>query len=202
MVLNNGPELADLLLGCFARELVAVPVNPRTHRAVQRQTLEHADPSLVYWQEGDLSQLFQRSLFVAMERDHGSLMASHYFARKDFSGDPSRWWSFRPPEYNDLVHLDCYHQIAGFLISIEMAMEAARRAIHPERWLTVNYEKWLEDPRAVYQAIASKLASQGHALPPYRGPARFAAKSVRSLDDATRDALLHAYEEQRGVEPV
>ena len=50
--LENGERLARLLLACFDRALVAVPLDPRMDAATARSVLAHADPAVVLTADG------------------------------------------------------------------------------------------------------------------------------------------------------
>jgi len=129
-----------------------------------------------------LHEIFPRCLFVFTQR-HGAYNTQSFLeARMKYYGDINAWFSVRPPGYEPLLEQDPYTQVAG---QIHLTNQSIRRELAdlPEaNSLAVEYERFCEDPAAVYGQIVAKLAELGHPSDhPYHGPERFEATNRRRL---------------------
>lgn len=148
------------------------------------------------WNLTELDRLFNKALFIYIRRSPETLMQSIYLARERFRGDASQWWSFKPPEYSQLMQQDTAHQIAGLVISIENAMAKARNQIAPERWIDIDYEEFCANPAALYESIHSKMAAQGYtanAPLPSASTDAFKVTSKINIDKTMHQNLMDTY---------
>jgi hypothetical protein len=133
-------------------------------------------------------------LWVHMTREPIYVMQSLLLAREQYCGNRSTWFSAKPREFNQLKDLDTYHQIAGQVYFTDQAIQDALASLPSNRWLTVEYESFCEDPGATYRALKEKYAALGSALPPApKSMVSFEARNDLRLPGHEIDALVCAY---------
>lgn len=122
-----------------------------------------------------LNSVFERALFISIQRDLTNNVASVLDARKRQLGSESAWYSFKIPEHEELVHLDPIRQAAGQVISINRAVAAGMSKLPEARRLCIEYEEFCRAPARIFDAIISRLE-----LPQqdYAGPAQFQENRV------------------------
>ena len=134
------------------------------------------------------------SIFVHVTRDPLLNSQSLLEARREFHGDTSAWYSFRPAQYAALRDLPPAEQVAGQIHVTETAIRDGLASIAPERQLTVAYEDLCADPRTVYGRLQEIMTAQGWALPAaYQGPASFPVSCEWRLDSDETAALEQAW---------
>jgi hypothetical protein len=157
---------------------------------------------IMNWHVPLLDQLFDKVLFLNLERDAYFNAQSLYFARERFFGDLSRWYSFKPPEYEFLRHESVERQLAGQVVFTRSALRKGLAGVAEERKLTICYEDFCTDPAAVYSQIRERLAAQGHDLPAdYAGESGFDGTNAVKLAPGQENAIrrgLEDYEKQAG----
>jgi hypothetical protein len=141
-----------------------------------------------------LASLLPQALFVYIRRHPFYTIQSLLQARERYFGTRETWYSIRPPETEQLQHLDPIEQVAGQVAYTMRGIEEGLAAIDPARRLVVSYEAFCAGPEVVYAGIVAHYAAQGYALPPvYTGPAHFDATNQVQLSSPERDAALAAY---------
>lgn len=117
------------------------------------------------WNIPFLDRLFPRAVFLHVRRDPRFNAQSLLEARVRFFGDAGQWYSFRPPEYEELRRLRAEEQVAGQVLCTRRAVEEALSALPRERRLTVDYERFCERPQAVLDDLRDRLRRQGFDAP-------------------------------------
>ncbi len=141
---------------------------------------------IMNWHVPFLDSLFDRVLFLNLEREPFFNAQSLYFARDRFFGDVSRWYSFKPAEYVWLRHESVPRQIAGQVAFTRSALRAGLSGVAESRKLHLSYEALCTDPAKAYAAICEKLTAQDYHLPQhYAGPGSFEVTNRVKMD---RDA--------------
>ena len=129
---------------------------------------------IMNWNIDYLNRILKKPLFLFIQREPVSNMASLYKARKLFFNDQCEWYSFKPPEYESLKTRNVYFQLAGQVYYTNEHIQKALHKIQPGRSFSISYEKFCEAPEAHYQKIVSLLLSNGYDTDqPYTGPASF-----------------------------
>ncbi len=138
-----------------------------------------------------LNRLFEKALFVRLHRDPVENVASVLEARRRQFGSEDSWYSFRIPEYPELQNLGAIEQSAGQVSYINRAVQAGLASVDESRVLSVEYEKFCDDPRGIYIQLLSKLG-RSESGNPYRGEKRFeiSRKSDPDLKQKIVSALL------------
>lgn len=104
-----------------------------------------------------LDSIFDKVLFVQMQRDPVTNVASVLDARKRQLGDESVWYSFKIPEYDSLKHLDPVTQSAGQVHYINTAISKGLAGVARARKMTVCYEEFCANPQKTLDELAGKL---------------------------------------------
>lgn len=139
---------------------------------------------------GFLDALFESAVFVRLKRDPVSNVASILGARRRQLGSESSWYSFKIPEYPELMDLDPITQAAGQLHFINSAVERGLQGVCDSRKFVVNYEDLCRNPGAVMKALFRKL---NLAECPYGGPDKFSTSEVRPGEREDIEAALNAF---------
>lgn len=122
------------------------------------------------------------------------VMQSILISREKYYGTQNIWWGPKPKEYEQLKDMDLYHQIAGQVYFTEMAIGDGLRYVSDTKQLTIKYESFCEDPKAVYMWIVEKYAVLDCDLDPeYNGPKSFVCGNKIRLPQEEIDLLQSAY---------
>ncbi|MFT5232592.1 MAG: hypothetical protein ACI9UQ_000614 [Candidatus Krumholzibacteriia bacterium] len=163
-----------------------------THKPLAMKAL------IMNWNLPWLAEAVPGSVFIHITRDRFMNTQSLLEARRDFHGTAETWYSFRPPQYDQLKDLAPVEQVAGQIHHTESAVTAGLARIAPERQLTLAYEDLCANPLQVYEEIRKMMATQGCPLPAsYEGPESFAANGQIRLDEADQAAVHRAWQAYR-----
>jgi len=142
-----------------------------------------------------LDTIFDKVIFIRMERDPASNIESILDARRRQFGTAEAWYSFGIPEYEELKMLEPAEQAAGQVYYINRAIDEGLRGVADSRKLTVRYEEFCDDPRLVYEMLVSKLAENGCPVSPgYRSEKRFRVARTGVNDPAVLSACRKFYD--------
>lgn len=119
---------------------------------------------IMNWHISFLDEILDKVIFLNMERDDFFTGQSLYFARERFFGDASKWYSFKPAEYDQLIGKSPLAQVAGQIHYTGKAVRHELEKVPDTRQLTLQYEAFCRTPKAAYEAIQSRMAAQGFAL--------------------------------------
>lgn len=124
---------------------------------------------------GFLDKLFDKALFIYTKRNPYTNVESALKARERQLGDKKEWYSFKIPEYPELIKIENpIKQTAGQIYHINKAVQAGLEAVAENRKLVVEYEDFCEDPEKYYKLLTEKLALQGCEINPvYKGEKQF-----------------------------
>ncbi|MDC0362092.1 sulfotransferase [Halioglobus sp.] len=117
-----------------------------------------------------LDSIIENVLFVQIERDPVSNVASVLDARKKQLGREDQWYSFKIPEYEELKHLPPLSQVAGQVLYINKAVSTGMGKVSAARKITISYENFCADPAQVFTEMTTKL---GLSDCKYDGPSHF-----------------------------
>ncbi len=109
-----------------------------------------------------LNKVFDKAIFIHSKRDPLTNIASVLKARERQLGSIDKWYSFKMPEYNDLIKLNPYEQAAGQVHFINHAVEKGLKEVPENKKMTINYEDFCQDPEHFYKELLEKLATQGY----------------------------------------
>jgi hypothetical protein len=122
-----------------------------------------------------LDSVFEKILFIRIERDPVSNISSVLEARRRQMGDERSWYSFMIPEYEQLKDLDPIHQAAGQIHYINRALTAGMIQVDESRKMHISYEDFCSSPKLVYDELIAKAGlEEKH----YTGPRGFRARKL------------------------
>lgn len=102
------------------------------------------------------------TVFVHVQRKWSDVAASIYRTRDVRLGDVTRWWSFRPRVYPELIGASPEWQIAAQIRAIHDAVENGLRAVPASRKVHIRYEDLVSDPEGAVGTVTSTVAELGH----------------------------------------
>jgi hypothetical protein len=125
-----------------------------------------------------LDSIIDKLLFVQVERDPVSNVASVLEARKRQLGSEDQWYSFKIPEYEELKNLAPVTQVAGQVHYINQAVSQGISNVQESRKMTVRYEDFCASPAKVFSELTSKAGLSGCR---YEGPDHFEATRYQNI---------------------
>lgn len=177
----NEAELAEVNHKLFLKELAAI------EKCFEKPLLLKA--LILNWNIDYLNQILPKSLFLLIKRNEIHNMASLYKARKIFFNDPSRWYSFKPPEYEKLKNKNVYLQLAGQVYYTNKFIEKQLKRIPANRSISISYEKFCKAPEKLYDQLVFKLKLMGYDIDdPYNGPDVFQPNSKMDEEFSFKEA--------------
>lgn len=129
-----------------------------------------------------LDSIFDNVLFVQLKRDPVANVASVLEARKRQFGSADTWYSFKIPEYDELIKHDPVTQVAGQVHYINHAVSEGLLNVTDNRKLVVDYEKFCADPSKVFASLRERIGAKETS---YNGPESFKMTRDRGKIDAT-----------------
>jgi hypothetical protein len=108
-----------------------------------------------------LDKVFENAIFLHTKRDPLTNIESVLNARERQLGAIDKWYSFKIPEYYDLIKLSPFEQVAGQVYHVNNAVEAGLAAVAEHKKITVNYEDFCQQPGLVFEELKQKLAANG-----------------------------------------
>jgi len=108
-----------------------------------------------------LDSLFDKAIFIHIEREGLTNIESALVARKKQMGSIDKWYSFKIPEYEKLVKLNPYEQVAGQIYYINKAIEEGLSKIDKNKKVKIKYEDFCENPKGLFEEIHYKLKLNG-----------------------------------------
>ncbi len=130
-----------------------------------------------------LNTLFKKAIFIQIQRDPVTNVASILEARKRQLGDEKHWYSFKIPEYSQLKNLDPISQSAGQLHYINSAVTKGMEQVPEHQKIVVQYESFCENPEHFFNELQTKLNNRN--ILPYSGVKKF-AKTRTKVDQRDR----------------
>lgn len=126
-----------------------------------------------------LNSVFDKILFVQIKRNPISNIASILDARIRQHGDSSAWYSFKIPEYDELINQSPVMQAAAQVHYINKAVEAGMNSIPETRRMVVEYEAFCECPEMVFYGLCDKIGADSE----YLGPDSFSvSRNLPTMD--------------------
>lgn len=106
-----------------------------------------------------LDELLHKTLWVYVERDPLDVAISNLNARIKFYGDPGKWWSYVPPEYDKIKDLDPYPQIAGQLHYLKKFyyQELNKLSESKDNKLFIHYDELCANPSNFLKSLTQKI---------------------------------------------
>lgn len=142
-----------------------------------------------------LNEVLARAIFIWIRREPKYNIQSLLEARCRQYGSLHDWYSFRIKEYSELVSLEPHLSVAGQVYYTNRAIENSFTSLPTEKKMTIDYEKFCEEPEHYYHSLQSLLAKQSaEHSDAYSGPLRFDASNQWRIHEYTLIEVQQAYE--------
>lgn len=127
---------------------------------------------------GFLSQIFPKVIFIWVKRDLDRNTKSAMEARKRQYGTYNHWYSFRIPEYEELIKIDNPEiQVKEQINCINRAIKRGFDNLDDVKKICVDYEKFCDNPSGLYFELYDKLKAQDYIIDEkYKGKEKFIAR--------------------------
>lgn len=129
-----------------------------------------------------LDSILDKAIFVQIKRDPVANVASVLDARKRQLGSETAWYSFKIPEYEELMDLDPIPQATGQVHFINRAVSRGLDMVDEARKLVVQYEDFCANPRKIFEQLTQKA---GLGSSQYTGPEHFLATRSTHIENRT-----------------
>lgn len=114
---------------------------------------------------GFLNAIFPKALFIWIKRDLEKTVQSALKARERQYGTCKQWYSFRIPEYEELIKIDnMEEQVRSQIKCINNAVRKGLERVEDEKKIYINYEDFCCSPSDLYFEIYEKLKKQGYLI--------------------------------------
>ena len=144
-----------------------------------------------------LERLFNycpKFLFLYVKRDPLFVMQSILLARKKFYGNVNNWYSIRPKEFDSLIRMDIYHQIAGQVYFTEQSIVNNLKNIPAKNKLIIHYKDFCKNPESIYSKLIDLYNLNGYEVEKaYSGVKMFENRNKKTISDQEFDLLTDAY---------
>jgi len=103
-----------------------------------------------------LREVLTQVIYVYVARDPLDTAVSILDARRKYYSDLNTWWSYMPPEVEQLASLDYWDQIAGQVHYLERFYERALPEAGEDAVVRTTYEELCREPGGVLEAVAER----------------------------------------------
>lgn len=149
---------------------------------------------IVNWNIPFMAKNLDKVLFVYTRRNPLYNAQSLLKSREDYYGDRRAWYSFKPPEYEQLKDLTPCEQVAGQIYHTNRAVEEGLAQVDDARKLFVDYEDFCNHPESVFKSIIGKFVQQGCPVSwDYDGPESFDISNRLTLPEQDVKDIIVAY---------
>ncbi len=140
-----------------------------------------------------LDSLFKRAIFIYIKRNPLTNISSALDARVKQNGSRDKWYSFKIPEYKELIKFDKpEYQVAGQVFYTNNTVKKGLCSIIDERKLTIQYEEFCQNPKIFYDLLINKLNQQGFILNNnYNGPVSFKISRSNEVNQDIKEAYSY-----------
>lgn len=149
-----------------------------------------AKAMIMNWHVPFLDRIVPNALFIDVRRDPFFNAQSLLFARERFFGDRNRWYSFKPPEYEEIRGKPAPEQVVAQIYHSRRAVTQGLQQVDENRKLVVDYSAFCADPANIYGQILGKLEAQGYVADhSYNGPPEFHESRRVRLEKPDEEAI-------------
>ena len=150
---------------------------------------------ILNWHIPFLNQIFYNPLFIDIRRDPSANAQGLLRARKNFYGNESQWYSFKPPEFPSLKDQSPETQVASQVYYTRKAISEGLSQVDGDRTMVVDYEEFCADPSHYYAELSDRIGDLGYALPSeYSGINQF-TQSNKQYSQTQYQLIKEIYEE-------
>jgi len=117
-----------------------------------------------------IAEALPEAHFLIVHRSLENIALSLLRGRYENTGRADRFWSIRPSNYEELLHLEPPQQIVEQLCAVRAKMNADIQSIRDDRVTEVQYESFCDDPESLIDQISSRISgyqTQNHPAGPF-----------------------------------
>ena len=179
-------ELANIDVETFSSELAALEA--AFNKPLGMKAL------IANWNLPFLAGVFEKAIFLYIKRQPFFTIQSLLKARQQFFGTEDKWYSFKPPEYDQLKQLNPYEQVGGQVYFTNQAIQQGLQRIDFARWIEIDYEQFCHNPKDIWQQLAARLLEQGYEIhQKYDDPVEFENQNRITTSARTQEAIITAF---------
>jgi LPS sulfotransferase NodH len=108
-----------------------------------------------------LEMLDGKAIFVFIEREPAYNVQSLLKARQSFWTSYETWYSFKPPEYKELIRFDAVKQVAGQIHYTNKAIRESLEAMPRANRIFLQYETFCQSPTEFLQTLSDSYRELG-----------------------------------------
>jgi hypothetical protein len=154
---------------------------------------------ILNWHLPFLNSLFDKVLFLYIKRNPVYNAQSILLSRKKFFNSYERWYSFKPPQYAELIKKEPFYQVAGQVYYTNKAVEEGLRDISRERVLEVEYHQFCHTPRRLFDQVVEHFAQMDFKPDwKYEGVNKFNITDKTRIPHNEFNRIVRAYEDISG----
>ena len=116
---------------------------------------------MLNWNIPYLYSIYNKFIFINLERDVIDNAQSLLQARQSFFGDKTKWYSFKPLEYESLKNKTPEEQVIGQVMYTQNAIKQGLKEIPLSNQITINYNEFCLNPSSIIGALNLKFKSLG-----------------------------------------
>jgi len=149
---------------------------------------------IVNWYLESVSNNMKNAIYIHIPRNPVANIRSLMRARKNWTGDINKWFSWKPREYSAIKDLDVYHQVAGQIYFIEKTILEDRKYLG-DRYLMFSYEELCNNPEEIYHKVLNKVNqfSQKKIKKSYTGEKQFTISNPKTEFDDKKIEKAYQY---------
>ncbi len=131
-----------------------------------------------------LDKLFKKAIFIYSKRNIITNVESALAARERQFGSIDHWYSFKNPDYSWLKDIkNPIEQTTGQVFCINKTIEESLENVKDEKKITIEYEKFCDNPGYYYSELSTKLAYHGvYITDKYKGINKFNISRERNKE--------------------
>jgi hypothetical protein len=104
-----------------------------------------------------LCGIFPKVHLVIVERDLEDVAISTLRSRYNNLSDPNKWWSVKPPNFDELKGLETFEQVGYQLISLQKKLSFDLSKIAHSRVIRLSYEEFCTNPDSIIEKITNVI---------------------------------------------
>lgn len=112
---------------------------------------------IMNWEIPLLADFSDNFYFIHIKRDVVSNAVSLLNARKEYYSDVSKWYSFKPPNYQSLTELAPEEQVLHQVLETNKEIEEGLSAIGSTRSFCTTYEDFCTDPVSILEKMDERF---------------------------------------------
>lgn len=109
------------------------------------------------------------AIFIRLRRDPFRVACSLFAGRIANRGDPSIWFSVRPPDFSRLRTLPVPQQIVGQVASIEHRLDEFFDVCPEDAKIEIDFQQMIENPEGLLIDVERRLQKKGSSTPRRKG---------------------------------